>query len=111
MYAKRGGERGGPGRRNLRAARREIGELKKAVASLARLTATGHADDYLRYRVDDVRDTLALVKGYIRLAELQIALGQTEEEARKDAAGRLTADKVLDALEADAPEGSHPDPL
>ncbi len=103
-YATRGGRAGGPGRRNLRAARREIGELKKAVARLARLTATGRADDYLQYRRDDVRDTLALTKEYIRLCELQIELGMNEDEARKDAAERLTVDEVLRALEADPQE-------
>ncbi len=104
-YASRGGHTGGPGRRNLRAARREIGELKKAVARLARLTAAGRAEAYLRYRVDDVRDTIALVKGYIRLSELQIELGMNEDEARKDAAERLTADELLDTLGNTPDEG------
>ena len=91
----------------MRAARREIGELKKVVARLARLTATGMADDYLQYRRDDVADTLALMKGYIRLCELQMALGMTESEARADV-DRLTADEVLAAC---AVPTEDPDPL
>ncbi len=107
-YATRGGHTGGPGKKNLRAARRELRDLKKAVARLARLTAYGVAADYLPYRVDDMKDTHALLKGYIRLCELEIEMGQTDEEARKDAAERLTADEVVAALEAD-PIGD-PDP-
>ncbi len=104
-YASRGGHTGGPGRRNLRAARREIGELKRAVAYLARHTATGMAAHLLGDRTRDVRDTIALTKEYIRLCELQMALGMNEAEARKGAAERLTADEVLGALEGDPPEG------
>ncbi len=100
-YATRGGHAGGPGRRNLRAARRELGELKRAVARLARLTATGTAEYFHDDRTRDVADTIALVKGYIRLTELQVELGMNEDEARKDAAERLTAEEVLGALKDD----------
>ncbi|PLS86198.1 MAG: hypothetical protein CYG60_08520, partial [Actinobacteria bacterium] len=56
-------------------------------------------------RTRDVRDTIALTKEYIRLCELQMALGMNEAEARKGAAERLTAGEVLGALEGDPPEG------
>ncbi len=100
-YASRGGHTGGPGRRNLRAARREISELKYAVKRLAFLIAHGVGDAFIESREHDVRDVLALTKAYIRLSELQVELGMTEDEARKDAAERLTAEEVLGALKDD----------
>ncbi|PLS83681.1 MAG: hypothetical protein CYG60_21540, partial [Actinobacteria bacterium] len=76
-YATRGGHAGGPGKKNLRAARREIGELKGAVKRLAFLIASGVGDHFIDSRERDVRDVLALTKAYIRLSELQVELGMT----------------------------------
>lgn len=106
-YASRGGHMGGPGRRNLRAARREIGELKEALKRLAFLIAHGVGDSLIESRE---RDVLALTREYLRLTELQLKLGMDEAEARKDAAERLTADELLGALGKPPDEGD-PDPL
>ncbi len=100
-YASMGGKRGGPGKRGLRAARREIRGLKKAVAHMTRVSTLGiHAD--LRPGAQDAIDrTVSLARAYIRLCELEMKLGQTDEEARKDAPDRLTAPELGAALEGD----------
>ncbi len=108
-YASRGGHTGGPGRRNLRAARREIGELKEALKRLAFLIAHGVGDSLIESRERDVRDVLALTREYLRLTELQLKLGMDEAEARKDVAERLAADELLGAL-GDSRDETDPDP-
>ncbi len=100
-YASMGGQRGGPGRRNLRAARREISELKGALKRLTVLVAYGVGDSLIESRERDIRDTLALVREYLRLSELGLKLGMTDREAREDAAERLTASELEAALEGE----------
>ncbi len=102
-WARKGGHTGGPGRKGLREARRELRALKKSVASLARICASGRGYEVHPYRRDDVRDTLELTRQYVRLTELQMALGLTAEEAEADAPDRLKAEDLA-PLVGDPPD-------
>ncbi len=102
-YASMGGQRGGPGRRNLRASRREIRALKKAVAHMTRISTLGIHVDLRPGARDAIDRTVSLARAYIRLCELEMKLGQTDEEARENE--RLDARELLDALEDRPDEG------
>lgn len=85
--------------------------MKAAVKRLAYLIAHGVGDHFIESRERDVRDVLALTREYVRLCELQIKLGMSDEEARTDAPDRLTASEVVAALEGDPHDETDRDPL
>ncbi len=98
-YASRGGQRGGRGHLSTKVARREIRDLKRVCRFLA-----GHAaTDTLEYAIPKgpvawhVDKTLELVKNYIRLCELEIKFGMTEEESHR--ADVLDAEEIRRGIE------------
>jgi hypothetical protein len=79
------GRRGGKGRLSTKVARREIRDLRSVLKYLAAHTATGTLDlaiikGPVHWHVDR---TIDLVKNYVRLCELEMKLGMTEEESHR----------------------------